>query len=472
MKDILIIGAGIVGSSIAYACSKKNLDIVLLEKNVEAMDEVSSANSGIIHAGYDPEEGTLKAKLNLRGSHLYPNLCRELNVEYLNCGAFIVAVSDEEAVILDSLRQKAVQRSIPYEMLTKQQALQQEPNLSDQVVSVLSFPTTAVVTPWEVGHAMIETAIVNQVEFITDSEVLEVQKIEGGYRIITAKEEFEAKMIINASGLCGDKVARLNRVDYPHVLSYRRGEYDVFDRSFKGFINHVIYPVPTALGKGVLALVTVEGNIMIGPNSEVIDTPYDTQTTAEGLASVSQRINKTMKNIPVGSIIRQFAGVRPVPNTHDFIIEEDTPNWINVIGIESPGLASAPAIAEMVMNDFIQPKFHATERIDYQHRTPHVRIMENDPETRAARIKENPKYGKMVCLCEQVSEQEIIDCIHRPDGARSVKGVKKRVRPGSGRCQGGFCEPEVVKILARELKIDLSEVVYDTLNSTMLKRKG
>ena len=472
MKDILIIGAGIVGSSIAYACSKKELDVVLLEKNIEAMDEVSSANSGIVHAGYDPEEGTLKAKLNLRGSRLYPNLCRELKVGYLNCGAFIVAISEEETEILETLRLKAVQRDIPYEILTKEEALQQEPNLTDQVLSVLSFPSTAVVTPWEVGHAMIETAILNQVEFIADSEVLEVLKIEGGFRIITAKNRFEAKMVINSSGLCGDKVARLNRVDYPNVLSYRRGEYDVFDRSFKGFIDHVIYPVPTILGKGVLALVTVEGNIMIGPNSEVIDTPYDTQTTAEGLASVSQRINKTMKNLPIGAIIRQFAGVRPVPITKDFIIEEDTPNWINVIGIESPGLASAPAIAEMVMNDFIQPKFQANERVDYHYRNAPIKIMESDPLTRSALIKENPKYGKMVCLCEQVSEQEIVDCIHRPDGARSVKGVKKRVRPGSGRCQGGFCEPEIVKILARELKIDLSEVVYDTINSTMLKRKG
>jgi glycerol-3-phosphate dehydrogenase len=284
--------------------------------------------------------------------------------------------------------------------------------------------------------------------------------------VTTPKASYQAKMVINCSGLSGDKVARLAEPDYPITLRLKKGEYQVTDKTDASYLNHILFPLPTDKGKGVLAVKTVEGNLLFGPNSTLVKDPYDNDTTPDGLAEVNEKIKDVIIPLPQSRMIRQFAGVRPGSPTKDFIIENHD-NWINVIGIDSPGLASSPAIAQYVLEEFIIPTLNPkpVERSVYIHQKP-LNTLSHDQ--RNALIKENPDYGKIVCLCEDVSLQEVADAIHSPAQTKSIKGIKRRCRPGSGRCQGGFCEAKIVDILSKELGIPKEKVLYDNDDSAFL----
>lgn len=457
MYDIVIVGSGIIGSMLAYDLSHFNVSVCVLEKNVEIMNEVSSSNSGLVHAGYDPDEGSLKAKLNLRGAARYPGIAEALNVDYKQVGSLLVARSSEEIDTINLLEKQALNRKIKCEHLTQREVREKEPNISDSVLEALFFPTTAIVTPWKMGYACMNYAVLNGVELKRQTKVIGIEKENDYYRVKTNNGEYKAKLVINCSGLMGVDVAKYHNPESKHQLEFRKGEYQVSDVRDEHYLNHVIYPTPNQFGKGVIALKTIEGNLMFGPTSNVIANGYDLSTTKAGLAEVDEKIAHIIKPLPKTRMIRQFAGVRPSSLSKDFIIE-NLDGFVNVIGIDSPGLASSPGISEYVIEEFISKYFelkHKEKLIDFKWKK-HL-----NTEERSEKIKQDARFGKIVCVCETVSEKEIIDAIHLPVGAHSVKGVKRLVRPGSGRCQGGFCESEVVRLLAQELNIGLDEVPYD-----------
>lgn len=469
MEDILIIGGGIIGSLIAYNCSKYHCNVTLLEKDNDIANKTTMANSAIIHAGYDPDDYTMKAEMNIRGARKYPSLCRELKVDFKQIGSLVVACDEDQVNTLKRLHRQAAKRGIKTRLINREEILSLEENISDDVIAALYCKQTGIVTPWKVAIAAMETALANQCKMELNQEVRSIEKTENGFLVKTQDREYEAKMVINCAGVYADKINTMVTGEKDFTITPRKGEYFVLSKNCSNYVKHVIYPTPSKAGKGVLVVPTVHGNILLGPNAQEISDKDDLSTSQEGLDFVRSNISKIVKNVPYSEIIHSFSGLRPACDRHDFIIEESkVKGFINVAGIESPGLASAPAIAEKVVEDFVQKRFHFQKRMFFAHRVKNVVIEECSNAEKNKYIAHNPKYGKIVCRCEQVSEGEIIDCIRRKCGARSVMAVKKRVRPGMGKCQGGFCEPLVVKILAKELGISPLEVDYNSKGSSIL----
>ena len=475
--DVIIIGAGIVGSFIAHRLSQKECRILVLDKNADVADGATMANSAIVHSGHDPKPGTLKAKLNLRGNEMYPDICKELGVSFKPVGAFVVATDTVEQEKLHDLYAQAVERGIKASLLSGEKARELEPNLSDSVIEALDLPTTGIIYPWEVAIALMEEAVQNKTDLHLEEAVTGIEKTDDGFIVRTQKNSYQGHYVVNAAGVYADDVYGMllkgigMEREREFTIIPRRGEYYVLDKMDAPIVSRVIYPVPGPMGKGVLVVPTTHGNVLLGPNAEEISDKDGINTTAEALSYVKKNVSKTVKNIPFDKVIRTFAGLRPTPNTGDFRIEEskEAPGFVNVAGIESPGLASAPAIAEYVCEDIMKDAFGYPVKEVYQKRTPLIKLSELTEEEKNRLVKENADYGRIVCRCEQVSKGEIIDAIRRPVGAKTVKGVKKRVRPGMGRCQGGFCEPSVVEILAEELQISPLEVRLSSKESVMLK---
>ena len=459
MYDITIIGAGIIGSLIAHNLSKFDLKVLVLEKETDVAEGATGANSAMVHSGHDPKPGTLKAKYNLLGNRMFPDLCRQLQVEYVPTGAFVVATSKEEEETLDGLIANCIERKIPYEVLDGDEARKEEPNLSDGVTKALSLPTTGIICPWELTIAAMEEAMLNGVELKLDYEVKSIRKTNEGFIV---NDEIETKVLINCAGVHCDDITEMLRKS-PYKVEARKGEYFVFDRLNGTYIKRVIYPTPSIKGKGVLAVPTVHENVLLGPNSDFTADKED-KTTSEGLEYIRREINKTMKNIPYHKMIHTFAGLRPHIDLNDFYIQEDDQieNFIHVSGIESPGISSAPAIAKDVVEGIIMPKFvECKVKDNYVNRKPFIDMRNMSDEQINELIKQDPDFGRIICRCEKISKGQIKDVINRKCGARTVKGVKMRCRPGMGRCQGGFCEPEVLKILAEELNEDVREIKLD-----------
>lgn len=475
LYDVVIIGAGISGTMLARELSRYRLHVAVLDKENDIANETTMANSAIVHTGYDPDDGTLKAKLNVSGAILYNTICDELNCKIKNVGSFVVACGKEEESHLGILADRAKRRGISFEFLGGNQARALEPNLSDSVTKVLSFPGTSVIYPWEVAIACMQVAVNNGTELYLNHEVNSISKNGATYIIKAGDDEFETKMIINASGT---GAAKISNMISPEATNFevipKRGEYYVISNDVH-IVDHVIFPVPTSKGKGVLAIPTVYGNTLIGPNSEPLEHDANVGTSAAGAKYIQENISKIIKNVPIRKSIRTFAGLRPSTTSKDFIIEplKDNENFINVASIESPGLASAPAIALYAIENYVMPalKPEINEKAVMTRSKPLV-IADLSDEERDEAVKKNPQFANMVCRCEKISEGEIVAAIHDSCGARSVKGVKKRVRPGMGKCQGGFCEPKVVAILARELGISPVEVVLDGQKSQILEKEN
>lgn len=464
MYDVIIIGAGITGSMLAKDLSQYKLKVALLEKENDIADGATMANSAIVHTGYDPEEGTLKALLNVEGANKYEQLCKDLGCHYKTVGAFIAACGEEEEKKLDVLATRADERNIPYTWMSGEEARSQEEHLSDNVTKAINFYTTAVIYPWEVAIGCVEVAITNGVELKLNHPVTSIETKEDHYIVHSNNESYETKYVINCAGIFADKINEM--VNEPTFkMNPRKGEYYVLDNDVE-FVKHIIFPVPSEKGKGVLAVPTVFGNTLLGPNAEESE---DTGTSSTGLQYVKDNVTKTMKDVPFNKVIRTFAGLRPSSSSKDFIIEETREHFINVASIESPGLASAPGISRYVV-DMIKEKMPLEDNSEAIHtRKKPVVMADLSKEERDAMIKENSLYAKIICRCESISEAEIINCIHSPAGARTVKGVKKRVRPGMGKCQGGFCEPRVIQILARELDVSPMDIVLDQVDSVILE---
>ena len=470
MYDVAIIGAGVIGASVARELSKYNLNVVVIEKENDVSNGTTKANSAIVHAGYDAHEGTLMAKYNALGNAMFDEICEELSVPFERCGSLVLAFSEEEREHLDLLYKRGIVNGIPeMELLEKDEIKKMEPNISDKVVAALHAKTAGIVGPWELTIAMLENAAENGVNIELNQDVVDIEKIETGYKIITQEKNFEAKVVINASGVYADKIHNMVSEE-TFKIKPRRGQYFVMDKIQGELVGQVIFQCPTELGKGILVTPTVHGNLLLGPDAQDMDDRDDISTTTEQLEFVKEHAVKSVPGIHFRDSIRSFAGLRAEGDRGDFIIEEapGAPMFFDVAGIKSPGLSAAPAIGLDVAKMAVEKLGEVSEKEDFNPRREQIIFMELNAEEKKALIKKNPQYGRVICRCENITEGEIVSSIHRKVGAKTVDGVKKRCRPGMGRCQGGFCGPRVQEILARELNVSLEEIVLDKKNSYIL----
>lgn len=468
MRDIIVIGAGVVGCSIARELSKYNLDVLVVEKNSDVSEGVSKGNSGIVHAGYNEKIGTLKAKLNIEGNKIFDDLSRDLQFPFKRNGAFILAFSDEEMKTLESLKENGEKLGVEgLEILTREEALNIEPNLNKEIVGVLNVKTSGIVSPYEMTIALAENAAENGVEFKLNSKVTSIEKISEGYKVtLNNKELVSGKLIINASGLEGAFLNNLVSMTKREINPVK-GEYCLFDKVAGAMINKTLFQVPNKLSKGVLVTPTAEGNLLVGPNAVEGKT---LETSREGIDEILDKSKKSIEELPVARILNTFSGIRPKTKEGDFIIEEveDAKNFINVIGIDSPGLTAAPAIGVYVVN-MIKEKLDLVEKKNFKKtREKIVRFAELSLEEKNKLIKEKPAYGHMVCKCEFVTEGEIVEAIHRPIKALTVDAIKRRTRASMGGCQGIGCTLPISKILSRELGIDISNINKNSEGSPVI----
>jgi glycerol-3-phosphate dehydrogenase len=471
MSNVAVIGAGIVGTLIARELSRFKLEVALLESSNDVASGSTKANSGIIHAGYDAEPGTAKARFNVLGNPLFDELCEQLDVRFNRIGSLVVAFSPSERKTVERLYRRGIQNGVgDLRIIEREELLSLEPNLDDSALCALLAPQAGIIDPWEIAVAAAENAADNGAEVLLNFPVEAIERSDGGYRLISPSGEIRAHQVINCTGVFAD---RIHRMVAPSTFSItpRKGQYFVLDKAAGQLVNHVIFQCPTELGKGVLVTRSVHGNLLVGPDSVEIGDREDLATTRDRLDFVRRSAGKISKNIPFGEVIRSFSGLRATPNTKDFIIEEceRAPGFVDVAGIESPGLTAAPAIAHHVRDLLSRLIGGLEERKGFNpQRRKMIRFMDLPEERKNELIRKDPRFGRIICRCEQITEGEIVDAIHRKVGATTLDGVKKRVRPGMGRCQGGFCGPQVLEILARELGKGPTEIVKNEVDSYIL----
>ncbi len=456
--DGVVIGAGVVGSGVARELSRREGKFLVVERALDVCEGTSKANSAIIHAGFDAEPGTLKAKMNVRGNQMMDKLSEELDIPFKRVGAFVVCLSDEDLPKLRQLYDRGVKNGVTdMELLTGDQARALEPNLSEEVAGALLAKTSGIVCPFELTLGMAESAAKNGVEFSFDTQVTGLERREDVWVVHTSKGDVEARTVVNAAGVFADTVHNWVCEEKLHITP-RRGEYCLLDRTAGDHVSHTVFQLPGKYGKGVLVSPTVHGNLLLGPTAKDIDDKEDTATTASGLAEVLEKSALGVKNIPTRQVITSFSGLRAHEDGDDFVLGESAEGFFDAAGIESPGLTSAPAIGEYLAG-LVADKLGLPERGDFDPIRKGVpKLKEMEPQRRAEMIRQNPDYGQIICRCEEVSQGEILDAIHGILGAKTLDGVKRRTRAGMGRCQAGFCSPRVMDLLARELSMDLTQV--------------
>lgn len=470
LLDIIIIGAGVSGSACARELSRYQADILVLEKEEDVCCGTSKANSAIVHAGYDAKPGTLKAMLNVRGSEMMEQLSRELDFHYERCGSLVLCMDEQDLPKLQEIYNKGIANGVrELELIDKLRLREMEPSVSRDAVAALWAPTGAIVCPFGLNYALAENAHTNGVQFRFNTEVRTVTKIQNGWRVSTNQGEFEAKVLINAAGVHAAQIHNQVAEDKLKIVA-RKGEYYLLDKQ-ASCVSHTIFTLPNKMGKGVLVSPTVHGNTIVGPTAVDIEDYENTTTTADGLAQAAEKAGYMIENLPLRQVITTFSGLRAHGDRHDFVIEEAAPGFVDVAAIESPGLSASPAIGCYVA-DMVKDILKLEENPDFcGKRKGILNPAEMTMEERNALIRKNPTYGQIICRCESISEGEILDAIHRPLGAKSLDGVKRRVRAGMGRCQGGFCAPRVLEILARELGIPETEVTKSGPGSELLVGK-
>ncbi|MBR6452091.1 MAG: NAD(P)/FAD-dependent oxidoreductase [Lachnospiraceae bacterium] len=478
--DVAIIGAGVTGCAIARELSGYRLKTVVLERNSDIGEGTSKANSGIVHAGYDAKPGTLKAKLNVRGSVMMPELAKKLGIPFEQNGSLVVALSDEDVPHIRELYDRGVENGVKdLKILSREEALALEPNLSDDTKGALFAPTGGIICPFRLTGAMAESACINGVDFHLLTAVSTVKKESDGYRIEAVRyEEFEegetpvsytAKVVINAAGVYADVFHNMMS-DEKLTITPRKGEYCLLDVTAGDHVGRTVFRMPSALGKGILVSPTIHGNLLVGPTATDLDDKEGIFTTAEGLAAVNRPGASAVKDLPMYETITSFAGLRPHGDRGDFVIGpvEGAPGFFDAAAIESPGLTASPAIGEMVctfVTDYLKPEPNP-DFIETVEPFTHMKYLSK--EEQEAMIRKDPAYGNIICRCASVSEGEILETIRRPLGARTLDGVKRRTGANMGRCQGGFCYPKVMEILSRELSIPMEKITKKGRGSEIL----
>ena len=458
--EVIIIGAGVSGAAIARELSRYEVKCLVLDKEEDVCCGTSKANSAIIHAGYDAANGTMMAKMNVEGNAMMTKLAEDLDIPFKRNGSLVLCFSEEDMPGLQKLYENGVANGVPQlQILKKEEVLDIEPNISDDIYAALYAPTGGIVCPFHLNMALAENACANGVEFRFDTEVLDIQKAEQGFVLKTNQGEITTDYVINAAGVYADKFHNMVSEKKIHITP-RRGEYLLLDKTAGTHVKKTIFSLPSKLGKGVLVTPTVHGNLLVGPTATDIEDKEGTCTSAEGLNTVITKAGINVKNLPLRQVITSFAGLRAHEDNHEFILGEveDAPGFIDCAGIESPGLSSCPAIGKYIA-ELMKEKMKLKEKENFiETRKGILNPAELSLEERNQLIKENPAYGNMICRCEMITEGEIIEAVNRPLGAKSLDGVKRRTRAGMGRCQGGFCSPRVMEIIARERGIAITEV--------------
>ena len=470
MQDVVIIGGGAVGCAVARYLSRYRLDICLVERGEDVCVGTSKANSAICHAGFDAPLGSAKARFNVEGSRMMEGLSRELDFPYRRCGSLVLCFDEAELPHLRELLDRGVQNGVEgLELLDKAAFHALEPAVSDKAVAALWAPTGAILCPFGMTVALAENAAANGCAFRFNTEVSRIERRGGFFRLHTGGDFIDARVVISAAGVHGDALHN-QLCEEKLTIVPRRGEYCLLDRTCGQLVRHTIFQLPSAMGKGVLVTPTVHGNLLVGPTA--VDQPDKdrTATTAEGLAFAQDMARKSVPGLPLRDVITSFAGLRAhlAEGDDDFRVGQPVPGYFEALGIESPGLSSAPAIGAYLAEQ-AAAYLNARQKQNFDPvRRDIVHLRELPFEERQRLAAENPAYGNIVCRCEGISEGEIVDAIHRVPGARSLDGVKRRVRAGMGRCQGGFCTPRVMEILARELGIPQTELTKNGGASRLL----
>ena len=484
MWDAVIIGAGVSGCSVARELARYDLKVLVVEKGHDLCAGATRGNSATVHAGYDPEPGSNKAIYNVRGSRMYEELCRELDVPYTRNGMIIFAVNEEQMNEVHRLKATGDANGVRTEVCDRKRLLEIEPDMGEGVIGGLWIPDSAMVCPYNLVFAMAENAARNGIEFRTATEIKEIENRDGLWIVRTAGgEELETKYVFNCSGTHSDKFNNMVSRHTFHIIP-REGQHLILDRDLSKYAKTTICQTPEKLPtgghtKGMGFMPSVDGTIILGTNADDVDDPDFSDNTREGLDKILNYFEDKWKYLPISrhiprfpkdAVITAYGGTRAHADTNDFILgePEDAPGFINVAGIESPGVTAAPAIAEdmaKILIDRLKPRRKADYKPGREVKAP-FRTMTKEEREKA--IAEDPDYAKIVCRCEQVTEAEIRDAIRRPVGARSINGVKMRTRAGMGRCQGGFCSTRVLEILCEELHKTPLEITQSGKGSNIL----
>ena len=458
--EVIIIGAGVSGAAIARELSRYNVKCLVLEKEEDVCCGTSKANSAIIHAGYDAANGSMMAKMNVEGNAMMEELAKELDIPFERNGSLVLCLHEEDMPGLQKLYDNGMANGVPgLQILNKEEILRMEPNISDDVYAALYAPTAGIVCPFHLNIALAENAYDNGIEFKFNTEVLEIEKIEKGFIVKTNQGEVTTDYIVNAAGVYADKFHNMVSEKKIHITP-RRGEYLLLDKTAGNHVHKTIFALPSKFGKGVLVTPTVHGNLLVGPTAFDIEDKEGTCTSGSGLNEVMEKAGINVKNLPLKQVITSFAGLRAHEDGHEFILGEveDAPGFIDCAGIESPGLSSCPAIGKQIAG-ILQEKMGLSLKDNLvAKRKGILNPADLSMEERNKLIQKNPAYGNIICRCEMITEGEIIDAVNRSLGAKSLDGVKRRTRAGMGRCQGGFCSPRVMEIIARERGVDITEI--------------
>ncbi len=467
MYDVAIIGSGIVGAACAYRLSRFNLKTVVIEKNNDVCCGTTKANSAIIHAGYDPKPNTLMARLNVEGSKMTQEICEKLDIPYKQIGSLVAAFSEEEAKIIEELYQRGVKNGVQdIKVIGKDELKKLEPNISDEAVCALYAPTAAIVNPWEYGLAMAETAVRNGTEIMLEAEVTGIDKKENSWNIHTAKGDIEAAYVINAAGVNSDDIHNMVAEETFRILP-SAGEYYLLDKSEGTRVSHIVFQCPNKEGKGTLVAPTVHGNLIVGPNS-VSGDKEDISTKTASLDFIRETASKSVPSIAFRENIRNFTGIRANSTINDFIIEFAAEHFLDLAGIKSPGLSAAPAIAKMAEEMLIENGLEAVEKEKFIDKRTHIVFKHLSAPVKNHVIYQNPAYGRVICRCETITEGEIIAALNSPIPPVSLDGIKRRAGSGMGRCQGGFCGPKILEIMAKFKNTDYENILQDNTGSYIL----
>lgn len=473
MEDVIVIGAGVIGAFVARNLARFRLRCLVIEKSLDVGDGSSMANSAIVHSGYDPIPGTKKAVYNVAGNAMYDEIASDLEVPFRRIGSLTIAEDEEGIKTLQSLLDRAKQNNVPVRIVYQDELRSIEPAISKEALAALLCPTAGIVDPFLLVARAFENALDNGVKLRLGEEVTSIKRIDGVYEVMTSKGRYLSKCVINCAGLHSDEIANMVGSKGYRIIP-KKGEYHVLDH-FGPFVRHTLFPLPSKKGKGILITPTTSSNYLVGPSSDPIEEKEDVSTDAPTLSQVAMKAKTLVNELPLSERVRVFSGVRASIEGGDFIIEEDegNPGFINLVGIDSPGLASAPYIGKIAVEELVSKRIELVENPTYSPKVRHyVRPSLLSLSDRNALIEDNPDYGRIVCTCEKVSLAELEDILSRSLPCLTVKAMKKRSRAGFGKCQGGFCQAKVLRLLSKKLGIKPEEVLYDGPNSNILMEES
>ena len=470
VRDILIIGGGVVGCAVARELSAYQATIALIERGADIAEGASKANSGIVHAGFDAKPDSVKARLNVEGNRMFEAYCHDVNAPYVRSGAMVLAFDEEQRVMVEKLYRQGLTNGVDgLSMIDHEQVLALEPNVNPEVLCALLAETSGLTSPYELTFALADHAAVNGVEFLLGTEATHIHRESDGFHVLTNQGELIAKTLINCSGV-RSAILHNQISDHPYTIIPRKGEYYLLDHEIKPMFSRTMFQTPTKMGKGVLVSPTAHKTLLLGPSAQDTTDDTDVSTTASALRIVRDKAALTWPRENLRTVVTTFAGIRAHEAGDDFIVgaTEGVPGSYEAIGIESPGLTAAPAIARALCKQIVKEQSLVAKAawLPAPHRNKP--FAEMDAAERQAAYEHDPAYGNIVCRCEQITEAEIRAAIRRPVGARSIDAIKRRTRAGMGRCQGGFCSPRVLEILSEELDIPPTEVTKSGGASRML----